>query len=884
MAKPSLKDPAYRGLAATLGGPVDLSAMVLRPSGGNLYMTPIDQANFRAFKPIGDGRQNQGGGIFSRIDDKLSNSLIYQSIKDSVTAPGRAYRGELDPFSPAGTEEAVNAAFNVGSGGIATTAVRPVPGRSVLGMFVGRKSQTWDALAASRAKELESAGVDPRTIWKETGTWKGPDGKWRQEIPDNEATGTFTHLQEKGTDRLADRAVNHPLVYQAYPTLNDVTQLGLRDATPRGSYEHMGGTGGMLIAKAADEQGLASVGIHELSHPIQQIEGFARGGSPNAMTRDFAVGQTVLQAEKITKSPEYLARYSELVSSGKSRASARIIADSEFGVDKILGREITDMDAYRRLAGEAEARATQARMNMTPEQRRATFPEDSYDVPMSELIIQGQEGGGKAMAINPAEFGDGPARMAVADPDYNLLNQAKVGLLDVYPIPERFVGPVRPGDTWGGHPARAYMERVLAEHAAQAERMAAAYKANAQAQYVAGKGRNFQVQQDIQPYINDRPRNALGQEIPSTQKELFSQVDEWYHGSPWDIYKTKEGWFRPTEGEAGVPVVWGTKNLLSAEGYTRGESSFIPDEFGKMPLNKSWYKDYDDNGGIYTLESRAKNPFEYDAGGKDWFMVPQGKVIREAKAAGHDAVIFKNIKDNIQSGGIADDVIAWLDPNAIYNVGKPVRPRNALGQIIPPTQYELAHAEAQRVAALPVEQGGLGLPANNTAMDRARAMGVDTDGFHATGADIRYIDPSKVGASDYGTIGQGFYIDPSDTAGYANLVARINQGKFPQNIMPVKFRTDNLYDLTGTLGPDSVEGSKRLTQNMKDAGFDGTFTLMPDGTKKEVAVFNPSIVRSRFAAFNPAKRYESDMLGAADPRLLAGLAGATGTGLYGARL
>ena len=46
-------------------------------------------------------------------------------------------------------------------------------------------------------------------------------------------------------------------------------------------------------------------------------------------------------------------------------------------------------DAYKRLAGEAEARATQARINMTPEQRRAMFPEKSYDVPLNELIIRG---------------------------------------------------------------------------------------------------------------------------------------------------------------------------------------------------------------------------------------------------------------------------------------------------------------------------------------------------------------------------------------------------------------------------------------------------------------------------------------------------------------
>lgn len=44
------------------------------------------------------------------------------------------------------------------------------------------KPKTWDAAAAQRAKMLEDMGTDPKTIWQQTGTWKGPDGKWRQEV------------------------------------------------------------------------------------------------------------------------------------------------------------------------------------------------------------------------------------------------------------------------------------------------------------------------------------------------------------------------------------------------------------------------------------------------------------------------------------------------------------------------------------------------------------------------------------------------------------------------------------------------------------------------------------------------------------------------------
>lgn len=182
------------------------------------------------------------------------------------------------------------------------------------------------------------------------------------------------------------------------------------------------------------------------------------------------------------------------------------------------------------------------------------------------------------------------------------------------------------------------------------------------------------------------------------------------------------------------------------------------------------------------------------------------------------------------------------------------------------TQFDIANEIAQKNA---VEM--LGLPPNNTAMDRAKAMGFDKEGFHATGADFRKIDPEMIAKSDFGTIGQGFYIDPSKNAAYSNLVARINQAKSPQNIMPVRFKSGNLYDMTGMIGPTSAEGSKRLTANMKEAGFPGTLTYLPDGSINEVAIFDPSIVRSRFAAFDPKRINDPDLLAAGIPLgLLAG--------------
>lgn len=47
------------------------------------------------------------------------------------------------------------------------------------------------------------------------------------------------------------------------------------------------------------------------------------------------------------------------------------------------------MGVYRRLAGEAEARLVQKRMNYTPEMRRAVAPWQQFDVPVEQQILRG---------------------------------------------------------------------------------------------------------------------------------------------------------------------------------------------------------------------------------------------------------------------------------------------------------------------------------------------------------------------------------------------------------------------------------------------------------------------------------------------------------------
>jgi hypothetical protein len=200
-----------------------------------------------------------------------------------------------------------------------------------------------------------------------------------------------------------------------------------------------------------------------------------------------------------------------------------------------------------------------------------------------------------------------------------------------------------------------------------------------------------------------------------------------------------------------------------------------------------------------------------------------------------------------------DDLIRASDPQAVEAINAKLSRKGGK-----PTEQDVFQEIARLNAAMPTQQGGLGMGVRNTAQERADKL-FPEKGFHATGADIKQIDPAKVALSDYGTIGQGFYIDPSKNAAYSNLVARINQSKAPQNVMPLRYRDDSLYDMTGLIGPADSEGAKAATKRLKDLGYKGSKSSI-ENSLNEVAIFDPSLVRSRFAAFDPARVNENNLL------------------------
>src|SRR5690606_82726 len=70
--------------------------------------------------------------------------------------------------------------------------------RPAMFAFAGENAKTADHAALSKAKEMESNGVDRNVIWKETGWGRGRDGKWIFEIKDPEPRERATYYPSSG--------------------------------------------------------------------------------------------------------------------------------------------------------------------------------------------------------------------------------------------------------------------------------------------------------------------------------------------------------------------------------------------------------------------------------------------------------------------------------------------------------------------------------------------------------------------------------------------------------------------------------------------------------------------------------------------------------------
>jgi hypothetical protein len=331
--------------------------------------------------------------------------------------------------------QGIDAALDFGPGALGKIAP------AMLGTFIGKNAKNWNIADALKAAEMEGAGVNPQTIWKETGTWKGPDAAWRQEIPDNiMEIKNLSGLNASDRASIANRRqqlINEVKAQGGKPTNEQKFRMHNIDNESVGNsfrgkisdvlkhepldvaYPSQANTKFNWMEMPTDikgefspENGIAlSMGIfgdeakstllHELQHSIQNKEGFARGGNTN----EFASGPMFDKRAR-----DLTADLSQVVTGGVNAKPIEVLQGIKYTDPNVIEPIIkkygfknideaksfiydenerrSPLGQYLRLAGEAEARATQARRNMTAEERRAKFPVESYDVPINQLIIR----------------------------------------------------------------------------------------------------------------------------------------------------------------------------------------------------------------------------------------------------------------------------------------------------------------------------------------------------------------------------------------------------------------------------------------------------------------------------------------------------------------
>lgn len=202
-----------------------------------------------------------------------------------------------------------------------------------------------------KAKRMEKAGMSTEDIRKATDWFKSSyDQQWRMEISDSiDFSALVFQAQDDHRLRLLvytgfsyiKDVVNNKNFLAAYPNIAAMEVRVIHAPTLHEEAEYTPAKN-LIFAQAASIDALIPCLVHEIQHAIQVEEGFARGGLPDFFKHD---------------------------SKGRYRPATERHGD------------------YWLLAGEIEARDSEARTLYTPAERKSIPPMSSEDHPIEAVHI-----------------------------------------------------------------------------------------------------------------------------------------------------------------------------------------------------------------------------------------------------------------------------------------------------------------------------------------------------------------------------------------------------------------------------------------------------------------------------------------------------------------
>ncbi len=296
--------------------------------------------------------KTQGLRVLDRNDPRAVSFPVYVAFEPSQIKSALGNRGTFDPNEP-------DIRFTF-AGSLAKSAIRD------------------DLVEALR---MAGQGADAAAIQAQTGWHAGLDGQWRFEIDDSQAAlvdGWYSESGDSGfvndapafkmTGNLGDELVQlnpimaeklgyteamsygiltHPELFKAYPALASVhvtlSKSDGYDFAARGHFNTKTRRIHLAINESLGGSVLGSL-LHEIQHSVQEMEGFARGGSSD----DF---------------------------------------DSNIGRFYDPETTLSTKEQYLRLAGEIEARNTETRADLNADQRRTTLASTTADRAAEDAIV-----------------------------------------------------------------------------------------------------------------------------------------------------------------------------------------------------------------------------------------------------------------------------------------------------------------------------------------------------------------------------------------------------------------------------------------------------------------------------------------------------------------
>ena len=258
------------------------------------------------------------------------------------------------------------------------------------------------------AEAMEKDGRDRTEIWRRTGWWRGADGKWRFELPPVRMKGeeeVMSALRDGGNEATLGKLLDAPKLFAAYPQLKGVKVVF--------SPEYKDGIDGWY-APALGEIRLFNTGLRS---PADQDE-YTRKAYDNYLRivdsdeylrkilEDFdAIGIEHGTFEEERADARWMIEHMDRRIADRNAATVRGIVN-ERGEESVYqrivhevqhavqmaegfekGGDVADAD-YWRIAGEVEARNAARRDAMTPEERAATPPWETEDVPADSQIMR----------------------------------------------------------------------------------------------------------------------------------------------------------------------------------------------------------------------------------------------------------------------------------------------------------------------------------------------------------------------------------------------------------------------------------------------------------------------------------------------------------------